>query len=133
MSKAKSLRSRDDQHSPADQTIIRFITEVGKPLVKDLIIEIEDAMKETSPVLSGFDLFNPDAVDKSKENRMDLLKTLCDHYGTSINDSYEGQTTAAPVINPVHAKSEFEDFMDAFSDAMSFLNEKLKKSAKQLV
>ena len=91
MSKAKSLRSRDDQHSPTDQTIIRFITEVGEPLVKDLIIEIEDAMKETSPVLSGFDLFNPDAVDKSKENRMDLLKTLCDHCRTSINDSYEGQ------------------------------------------
>ena len=134
MSKAKSLRSRDDQHSPTDQTIIRFITEVGEPFVKDLIIEIEDAMKETSPVLSGFDLFNPDAVDKSKQNRMDLLKTLCDHYGTSINDSYEGQTTtAAPVINPVHAKSEFEDFMEAFDDAVSFLNEKFKKSAKQLV
>ena len=87
----KAKRSRDNQYSPTDQTIIRFITEVGEPLVKDLIIEIEDAMKETSPVLSGFDLFNPDAVDKSKENRMDLLKTLCDHYRTSINDSYEGQ------------------------------------------
>ena len=91
-------------------------------------------MKETSPVLSGFDLFNPDAVNKSRENHMDLLKTLCDHYGTSINNSYKGQTTTAtPVINSVHAKSEFEDFMEAFDDAMSFLNEKLKKSAKQLV
>ena len=91
-------------------------------------------MKETSPVLSGFDLFFPDAVDKSKENLMDLLKTLCDHYGTSINDSYEGQTTTAtPVINPVNAKSKFEDFMEAFDNAVSFLNEKLKKSAKQLV
>ena len=134
MLKTKSLRSRDNQHSPTDQTIIRLITEVGEPLVKDLIIEIEDVMKETSPVLSGFDLFNPDAVDKSKENRMDLLKTLWDNYGTSINDSYEGQaTTATTVINPVHAKSEFEDFMEAFDDAVSFLNEKLKKSAKQLV
>ena len=57
-----------------------------------------------------------------------------DHYGTSINDSYKGQTTtAAPVINPVLAKSEFEDFMEAFHDAVSFLREKLKKSAKQLV
>ena len=37
------------------------------------------------------------------------------------------------VINPVHAKSEYEDFIEAFDDAMSFLNEKLKKSAKQLV
>ena len=97
-------------------------------------MEIKDAMKETSPVLSSFDLFNPEAVDKSKENLTDLLKTLCDHYDTSINDSYEGQTTtAAPVINPVHATSKFEDFMEAFDHALSFLNEKLKKSAKQLV
>ena len=97
-------------------------------------MEIKDAMKETSPVLSSFDLFNPEAVDKSRENLTDLLKTLCDHYDTSINDSYEGQTTtAAPVINPVHATSKFEDFMKAFDHALSFLNEKLKKSAKQLV
>ena len=97
-------------------------------------MEIEDAMKETSPVLSGFDLFNPEAVDESKENQIDLLKTFCDYYGTSINDSYEGQTTtAAPIINSVHATSEFEDFMEAFDDAVSFLNKKLKKSAKQLV
>ena len=127
MSKAKGLRSRDDQHSPTDQTIIRFITEVGESLVNNQIIEIEDAMKETATVLSGFDLFNPDTVDKSKENHMDLLKTLCDHYGTSVNGSYKGQTiTAAPAINPVHAKNEFEDFMEAFDDAVSFLNEKLK-------
>ena len=134
MSKAKSLRSKDDQHSPTDLSINRFITELGEPLLKDLIVEIEDPMKETSPVLSGFDLFNPDAVDKSKENPNDLLKTFCDHYGKSINDSYKGQTTmAASIINPVHATSEFEDFMEAFDDAVSFLNKKLKKSAKQLV
>ena len=97
-------------------------------------MEIEDAMKETSPVLSGFDLFNPEAVDESKENQIDLLKTFCDYYGTSINDSYKGQaTTAAPIINSVHATSEFEDFMEAFDDTVSFLNKKLKKSAKQLV
>ena len=134
MPKAKSLRSRDNQHSPIDQSTNQFITEGGEPLVKDLIMEIEDVMKETSPVLSGFDLFNPEAVDKSKENRNDLLKTLCDHYSMSINDSYEGQTTTtAPVINPVHPTGEFEDFMEAFDDAVSFLNKKLKKSAKQLL
>ena len=134
MPKAKSLRSRDNQHSPTDQSTNQFITEGGEPLVKDLIMEIEDVMKETSPVLSGFDLFNPEAVDKSKENRNDLLKTLCDHYSMSINDSYEGQTTTtAPVINPVHPTGEFEDFMEAFDDAVCFLNKKLKKSAKQLL
>ena len=51
MSKAKSLRSRDNKHSPIDQTIIQFITEIGEPLVKDLIIEPEDAMKETSRII----------------------------------------------------------------------------------
>ena len=55
------------------------------------------------------------------------MKTLCDYYGMSINDSYKGQTTtAAPVINPVHATSKFEYFMEAFDGAVSFLNKKLK-------
>ena len=36
------------------------------------------------------------------------------------------------MLNPVHAASEFEDFMEAFDDGVNFLNEKLKKSAKQL-
>ena len=61
------------------------------------------------------------------------MKTLCDHYGISINDSCEGQvTTGIPVVNPVHAASELEDFMEAFDDDINVLNEKLKKSAKHL-
>ena len=64
---------------------------MGHLLITDLNVDIEDAMKETSPVLSGFDLFNPEALDKLKENQKDLLETLCDHYGISINHSYEGQ------------------------------------------
>ena len=81
-SKVKSLRSRVEHHLPNDQCINKFIAQVGDPLITDLIVEIEDVMKETSPVLSGFDLFNPEALDKSKENRKDLLKILCDHFTT---------------------------------------------------
>ena len=33
----------------------------------DLIVEMEDAMKETSSVLSGFTLFNPEGLAKTKE------------------------------------------------------------------
>ena len=132
-SKVKSHRSRVEHRLPNDQCINKFIAQVGYPLITDLIVEIEDAMKETSPVLSGFDLFNPETLDKSRENRKDLLKTLCDHDGISVNDSYEGQvTTAIPALNPVHAASELEDFIEAFDDGVNFLNEKLKKSAKQL-
>ena len=78
---------------------------MGDPLITDLIVEMENAMKETSPALSSFNLFNPEALDKLKENWKGLLKTLCHHYGLSINDSYEGQvTTAIPRVS--HSKGE---------------------------
>ena len=55
----------------------------------------------TSPTLPSFNLFNTETLDNSKENQKDLLKTLCDHYGISVNDSYEFQVTIAiPVVNP---------------------------------
>ena len=78
---------------------------MGDPLITDLIVEMENAMKETSPALSSFNLFNPEALDKLKENWKGLLKTLCHHYGLSINNSYEGQvTTAIPRVS--HSKGE---------------------------
>ena len=79
-SKAKSLRSRVEHHLPNDHCVNKFIAQVGDSLMADLIVEIENAMKETSPLLSRFDLFNPEPLDKSKENQKDLLKTLCGHY-----------------------------------------------------
>ena len=58
-SKVKSHRSRVEHRLPNDLCINKFIAQVGDPLITDLIVEIEDAMKETSPALSSFDLFNP--------------------------------------------------------------------------
>ena len=59
--------------------------------------------------------------------------SLCGHYGISVNDSFEGQvTTVIPVVNPVHAASELEDFKETFDDGINFLTGKLKKSVKQL-
>ena len=128
-SMAKSLRSRVEHHLLHDQCINKFIAQVGDPLITDLTVEIEDAMKETSPNLSGFNLFNPKPLDKSKEMRNNLFF----HYGISVNNSFEGQvTTAIPEVNPVHASSELQDFKNAFDGGINFLNEKLKKSAKQL-
>ena len=37
-----------------------------------------------------------------------------------------------PVVSSVHEASELERFNEAFDDGTNFLNEKLKKSAKQL-
>ena len=36
------------------------------------------------------------------------------------------------MLNPVHAPCELEDFMEAFDDGRNVLDEKLKKSVKQL-
>ena len=73
---------------------------MGYSLLADLIIEIEDAMKETTLVLSGFHLFKPECFNKSE------------HVKKVKNDSFKGQTIcAAPVINPI-----YEYFMEAFND-----------------
>ena len=61
------------------------------------------------------------------------MKTLCDPYGISINDFYKDQvTTAIPVVNPVHAASELEDFMETFDDGINFLKVRLSCSTKFL-
>ena len=67
ISKVKSLRSRVKHRLPNDQCADRFITQVGDPLMTDLIVEMEDAMKEISSVLSGFTLFNPEGLAETKE------------------------------------------------------------------
>ena len=66
-SKVGSLRSRVEHHLLNDSCISKFIAQVRGPLKTNLIVEIEDAMKEISPVLFSFDLFNTEALDKSKE------------------------------------------------------------------
>ena len=73
MSNARNLRSRDDCNLSNEQCIGQFISDVSEPLLADLIAEIVDTMKETSPVLSGFDLFNPESLDKSEQDRKELL------------------------------------------------------------
>ena len=54
MSDARNLRSKDDYNLSNEQCIDQFILDKGEPLLVDLIAEIEDAMKETSSVISGF-------------------------------------------------------------------------------
>ena len=80
MSLSKELKSRDNEHS-IDDTIIEFVRKTGEPMITNLIAEVNDAMQETSPVLSAFDLFNPDAVFKDDKSRKAIFNTLTDHYG----------------------------------------------------
>ena len=52
---------------------------MGEPLLV-LISEVDDAVKETSPVLSGFDLFNSECLDKPEQNKKELSQILINHY-----------------------------------------------------
>ena len=40
--------------------------------------------------------------------------------------------SAVPVINPIPAASELEDFMESFDDGVEYLSNKLQKYVKQL-
>ena len=64
-------------------------------MIDHLIKEITDAMKETSPVLTAFDLFNPNSLNKSTEKHKQDLEVLCQHYGQVLIDDYEHVTVTA--------------------------------------
>ena len=133
MSLSKELKSRDNEHS-IDDTIIEFVRKTGESMITNLIAEVNDAMQETSPVLSAFDLFNPDVVFKDDKSRKEFFSTLTDHYGQPKTDRFENDTvTEIPIINSVQATIECDDFMEEFDSAVATLNENLKKNVKQLV
>ena len=114
--------------------IAKFVTNIGKPLVADLVLEINDAMKETSPVLTAFDLFNPDSLDKSLETRKEYLKTFCNHYGEPRTDDFEHhENTVLPVVNSLDALAELEGFIESMDEATMFLKEKVKKNVERLM
>ena len=80
MSLARELRSRDNEHNSVNDIISTFTT-TSQPVITSLIAKVKDAMHETSPVLSQFDLFNPDAVFKDVELRKEYFRILTDHFG----------------------------------------------------
>ena len=68
-------------------------------MITNPITEVNDAMQETSPVLSAFDHFNPDAVFKHDKSRKEFFNTLNDHYGQPKTDRFENDTvTGIPII-----------------------------------
>ena len=104
MSLGRDLRSRAGNNDSVENIISLFITLTGQPMTTSLIAEINDAMEETSPALSSFDLFNPEVIYKD-DTRRDYLKTLIEHYGECKSDNYENyKITAIPVISKVQAE-----------------------------
>ena len=98
----RELRSSERINVDTDipEKINGFITTVAAPMIDHLIKEITDAMKETSPVLTAFDLFNPNSLNKSTEKHKQDLEVLCQHYGQVLIDDYENVTvTAEPIVN----------------------------------
>ena len=81
MSLSRELRSHDNEHNSVNDIISTFITTTGQPVITSLIAEVKDAMHETSPVLSAFNLFNPDAVFKDVELRKEYFRILTNRFG----------------------------------------------------
>ena len=136
MSLARHTRADAVVQTDADISdyITNFLSTFGKPLVNDLMTEIEKAMEETSPVLSVFDLFNPESLDKSHATRKQYAVTLCEHYGRPLTDSFHGQSNVAlPIINEVEALSELDGFAETFDHTVNLINEKEKQKVVKLV
>ena len=136
MSLARHTRGAAVVQSDADieDHISHFLSTIGKPLVNDLMTEIEKAMDETSPVLSAFDLFNAESLDKSFATRKQHVTTLCQHYGHQITDSFNGQSNVAfPIINEVETLSELDGFVETFDHTIKRLKEKEKKKVFEMV
>ena len=100
---------------PVKERIDKFVIQLGQPLTNDLIDEITGAMEEASPVLSGFDLFNPDCFDKSTETCQEYFEVLVNYYRTSTTDDFENDVTKTqPLINADSALTEYAGFMESF-------------------
>ena len=134
MSLGRDLRSCTGNNDSVKNIISLFITTTGQPMTTSLIAEINNAMEETSPVLSLFNLFNTEATYKDDKTRQDYLKTLIEHYGESKSDNYENdKITAIPVINKVQAELEYNDLIKDFDTAVTTLNNKMKEDEKVLL
>lgn len=95
-------------------------------MITNIVAKVNGTVQETSPVLSAFNLFNPDAVFKDIKSWKDLFKTLTNHYSQVKMDHYENNTTTAiPIIDAVQVEVEYEDFMDEFDEAVLTLNDNL--------
>ena len=134
MSLGRDLRSRASNNDFVENIISLFITTTGQPMTTSPIAEINDAMEETSPVLSSFDLFNSEVIHKDDKTRRDYLKTIIEHYGECKSDNYENdKIMAIPVINKVQAELEYNDFIEDFDAAITTLNDKMKEDVKVLI
>ena len=95
-------------------------------MITNIVAKVNGTVQETSPVLSAFNLFNPDAVFKDVKSWKDLFKTLTNHYSQVKTDHYENNTTTAiPIIDAVQVEVEYEDFMDEFDEVVLTLNDNL--------
>ena len=126
MSLSKELMSQDNKLSSIDNVIIAFVRKTSEPMITNIIATVNGTVQETSPVLSAFNLFNPDAVFKDVKSWKDLFKTLTNHYSQVKTDHYENNTTTAiPIIDAVQVEVEYEDFMDEFDEVVLTLNDNL--------
>ena len=111
------------------QLLTKFLTETGYPFIEDLVEEISEALSEKNAVLPAFKVFYPNQFDT---NRVNLLETLCDHYGKEIVDVFENEErVAAAVVITQGVTDESEDFFLEFDDINISLTDAVKTEARK--
>lgn len=70
-----------------DTQINHFITSAGNPLMNNMT-ELEEAVDETSPVLTAFNILKSDSLDKSASTRKFHISTLKNHYRNPFTDTH---------------------------------------------
>ena len=128
MELARNTRSTE-QCRNLETIIETFLVKTGYPFIDDVICEIENAIKEGSPTLPHFDVFNPESTTvNDRESHIDSLSTV---YGNSLIDIYEEHSTEAlPIINKVESCAESVAFFEEFDEATTLLKEKVKVLAQ---
>ena len=95
--------------------------------------EIEKALEETSQVLTAFDIFNPDSLDKSGSTKKSFVSALINYSGNHLTDTHEKDTNAA-IIDEIKTKAEVEaDFFESFDASFAKLSNMIKNEAWNLV
>ena len=125
-----NLRCRNlaSENEP-QELLTKFLTETGYPFIEDLVEDISEALSEKDTVLPAFKVFYPNQLDT---NRVNLLETLCDHYGKEIVDVFENEErVAAAVVITQGVTAESEDFFLEFDDINISLTDAVKTEARK--
>ena len=117
------------RHTGNETTIEEYHLKYGRPMLKCLIEEINEAFQTNDfPVLDAFHAIDPRYFHKIAESsRGTLLDTLYDWYGKSKVDVFENLHNEASAL----IKCQRNTFHQEYKDYTSFISRKIEQQLKE--